>query len=186
MLDAAFLLRDRLSDIGFVPFVKTTGGKGLHVVIPVKPQFDWPAVIPFAEGFAVALAKAEPARFTGQLAKKARKGRIFIDYLRNGRTSTAVAAYSLRARAGLPVATPVGWDKLEQIEDSRGFSYRSVPELPERAGTPRPTNQGPVAGPRRRRSSDIEAGVAVRRPSRAARQGGELRWRCCGQAGKGT
>lgn len=132
VLDAAFLLRDRLSDIGFVPFVKTTGGKGLHVVIPVKPQFDWPAVIPFAEGFAAALANAEPARFTGQLAKKARKGRIFIDYLRNGRTSTAVAAYSLRARAGLPVATPVGWDELEQIEDPRGFNYRSVPERLDR------------------------------------------------------
>lgn len=128
VVDAAFLLRDRLSDIGLVPFVKTTGGKGLHVVIPVKPQFDWSAATPFAEGFAAALAKAEPARFTAQLAKRARKGRIFIDYLRNGRTSTAIAAYSLRARDGLPVATPVGWSELEHIDDPHTFDYRSVPD----------------------------------------------------------
>lgn len=128
VVEAALLLRDQLSELGFLPFVKTTGGKGLHVVIPVTPQLDWPAIIPFAEGFATTLAKADPARFTAQMAKKARKGRIFIDYLRNGRTATAVAAYSLRARAGLPVATPIGWDELEHLDDPRGFDYRSVPE----------------------------------------------------------
>ena len=128
VVEAALLLRDRLGALGFVPFVKTTGGKGLHVVIPVKPQLDWPAIIPFAEGFAATLAKADPARFTAQMAKRARKDRIFIDYLRNGRTATAVAAYSLRARAGLPVATPIGWDELEHIDDPRAFDYRSVPE----------------------------------------------------------
>jgi len=128
VVEAALLLRDRLGALGFVPFVKTTGGKGLHVVTPVKPQLDWPAIIPFAEGFAATLAKADPARFTAQMAKKARKDRIFIDYLRNGRTATAVAAYSLRARAGLPVATPIGWDELEHIDDRRAFDYRSVPE----------------------------------------------------------
>lgn len=128
VVEAALLLRERLSELGFVPFVKTTGGKGLHVVIPVKPQLDWPAIIPFAEGFASTLARADPARFTAQMAKKARKGRIFIDYLRNGRTATAVAAYSLRARPGLPAATPIGWDELEHIDDPRTFDYRSVPE----------------------------------------------------------
>jgi len=127
VIDAALLLRDRLSDIGFTPFVKTTGGKGLHVVIPVKPRLSWPKVIPFAEGFAIALAKADPDRFTAQLAKKSRKGRIFIDYLRNGRTATAVAAYSLRARACLLVATPIGWDELKQTQDPCAFDYRSVP-----------------------------------------------------------
>lgn len=128
VVDAAFFLRERLTSLGFVPFVKTTGGKGLHIVVPVIPRSDWQQVLAFAQGFAAALASAEPKRFTKNMAKRARKNRIFIDYLRNGRSATAVAAYSLRARPGVTVATPVSWDELPRIDDPRAFDWRSVPQ----------------------------------------------------------
>lgn len=128
VVEAAFFLRERLSSLGFVPFVKTTGGKGLHVVVPVIPRSDWQQALAFAQGFAAALASAEPKRFTKNMAKRARKNRIFIDYLRNGRSATAVAAYSLRARPGVTVATPVSWDELPHIDDPRAFDWRTVPQ----------------------------------------------------------
>lgn len=124
---AALVVRERLQTLGLVPFVKTTGGKGLHVVVPIVPGAGWAEVLAFAEGFASALAAADPARFTKNMAKRARKGKTFIDYLRNGRTATAVGAYSLRARPGLTVATPLGWAELEETDEPRVYDYRSVP-----------------------------------------------------------
>lgn len=111
--EAALTVRQRLEDLGFESFLKTSGGKGFHVVLPLKPKADWDAVKGFARDFAKAMEQAEPKLYTATLSKKARKGRIFIDYLRNGRGSTAIAPFSTRARPGAAVAMPVAWELLE-------------------------------------------------------------------------
>lgn len=111
--EAAMTVRDRLADLGFASFAKTSGGKGFHVVVPLEPQAEWPEIKTFAHDFARALAQAEPKAYTATLAKSARKGKIFIDYLRNGRGATAVAPYSTRARPGATVAMPVSWQAVE-------------------------------------------------------------------------
>ncbi len=110
--EAALTVRDRLVEIGFESLLKTSGGKGYHVVMPLKARAGWDRVKGFARDFAQALAGSEPSRFTATLSKKARKGKIFVDYLRNGRGSTAIAPYSTRARPGAPVAMPIAWDDL--------------------------------------------------------------------------
>lgn len=110
--EAALTVRDRLSEVGFDSLLKTSGGKGYHVVMPLKARAGWDQVKGFARDFAQALAGSEPTRFTATLSKKARKGKIFVDYLRNGRGSTAIAPYSTRARPGTPVAMPIAWDDL--------------------------------------------------------------------------
>jgi bifunctional non-homologous end joining protein LigD len=127
--DGAREVRERLTALGFESFVKTTGGKGLHVVVPLRPKADWELAKAFAERVAVAMAKDGPDRYTASLAKRARQGRIFVDYLRNGRGATAVAAYSTRARAGAPVSVPIAWDELASLQS--GAQYR-VANLPAR------------------------------------------------------
>lgn len=111
--DGAFTVRDRLADLGMRSWLKTSGGKGYHVVLPLKPKADWVRVKGFARDFAQALEQAEPKLYTAKLAKAARKGRIFVDYLRNGRGATAIAAYSTRARKGAAVSMPIDWAELE-------------------------------------------------------------------------
>lgn len=110
---AAIDIRDRLEELSLPVFVKTSGGKGYHVMVPLKPQAKWDAVKGFAQDFARAMEQAEPDRFTATLSKKARKGKIFIDYLRNGRGSTTVAPYSSRAKKGATVSMPVTWKEIE-------------------------------------------------------------------------
>jgi bifunctional non-homologous end joining protein LigD len=127
VVDAAFVVREALRDLGFVPFVKTTGGKGLHVVVALARRQDWPEVRRFAEVFAVHMARRLPKLFTANMAKSNRRGRIFLDYLRNGRGATAVAAYSLRARPGVPASTPVSWEELVDIDDPADLNYATVP-----------------------------------------------------------
>jgi bifunctional non-homologous end joining protein LigD len=112
LAEGARFLRDQLAAIGLTSFVKTTGGKGLHVVVPIEPAHTYDEVKEFTKVVAEAIAGARPAQYTSVMAKAARKGRIFIDYLRNGRGATAVAAWSTRARAGAPISTPVRWDEL--------------------------------------------------------------------------
>jgi bifunctional non-homologous end joining protein LigD len=130
---AAKDLRRYLADIGLVTFPMLTGGKGVHVIVPLKPDAEWPAVKDFAQRFAMALASAQPERFTANLAKASRKGRMFLDYLRNQRGSTAILPYAARARDGAPVAAPIHWEELDQFDSGAAFTVRDAPLLLERA-----------------------------------------------------
>ncbi|MDF4004730.1 DNA ligase D [Luteibacter sahnii] len=124
---AARLVRDVLGRLGLQTFVRTTGGKGLHVVVPLNPGADWATVKRFARGVAESLAAMHPLEFVATATKRVRQGRIYIDYLRNGRGATAVASYSLRARPGAPVAVPLRWDELGRLASAAAFDIRSVP-----------------------------------------------------------
>ena len=128
VIAAAFELRSRLSDLGLVPFVRVTGGKGLHVVVPVEPGPDWSAVKRFTRAVAEEMVREAPRRYTASVSKQRRDGKIFIDYLRNGRGATAIASYSPRARHGAPVALPIGWDELEGARSLPRVGIRGVPE----------------------------------------------------------
>jgi bifunctional non-homologous end joining protein LigD len=130
---AALDLRRHLAAIGLESFALLTGGKGIHVVVPLTPSAQWPEVREFARAFCAALAEAEPERFTVALPKAQRKGRIFLDYLRNQRTATAIMPYSVRARPGAPVAAPVQWKELEAIDDPRRFGAADARLLLKRA-----------------------------------------------------
>jgi bifunctional non-homologous end joining protein LigD len=112
VVSAALEVRDRLKRAGLESFVKTTGGKGLHVYAPLKPHADWTVAKDFAHKLARSMAADSPAKYLAMASKEARRGRIFVDYLRNGRGATAVAAYSTRARAEAAVSTPLAWDEL--------------------------------------------------------------------------
>lgn len=112
VLDGAEDLKARIEALGLVPFAKLTGGKGIHLVVPVVPGPDWDAVKLFARSLATEMAKAEPDRYTVSMSKATRGGKIFIDYLRNDRESTAIAPYSPRARDGAPIAVPITWKNL--------------------------------------------------------------------------
>jgi bifunctional non-homologous end joining protein LigD len=107
-------VRERLQTIGLESFVKTSGGKGLHVVVPIVPSLDWDAAKAFTGSLAEAMSKDDPSRYVATMSKRARRGRILIDYFRNGRGATAVAAYSTRARKEASVSTPLTWDELSQ------------------------------------------------------------------------
>lgn len=124
---AARQLRERLEQVSLASFLRTSGGKGLHVVVPLRPACDWQLVRRFARGFAEAMAVAEPERYVAVASKARRKGRIFIDYLRNGRGATAIAAYSLRARPGAPVAMPLSWAELSRVRAADVYDWRSAP-----------------------------------------------------------
>lgn len=132
---AAEHLKNQLAELGLTSFPLLSGGKGVHVVVPLTPAAEWPAVKSFADRFARALAQAEPDRFVATMSKAKRKGRIFIDWLRNQRGATAIMPYSARARAGAPVAAPVSWTELRQIETAANWSVSAAQELIERAGS---------------------------------------------------
>jgi bifunctional non-homologous end joining protein LigD len=122
---AARVVRKRLAELDLLSFVKTSAGKGLHVVVPLSRRHDWEDVRDLSHIIAAAMARAEPDRYVATMAKSRRTGKIFIDYLRNGRGATAVAAYSTRARPGAPVSTPVAWDELDDIR-SDSFGVRTL------------------------------------------------------------
>ncbi len=112
VIAAAEETKARLQEFGLAAFVKTSGGKGLHVMSPVTPKAEWPQAKAFAKSIADAMAKDSPDKFVSTIAKSKRRGKILVDYLRNQRGATAVAPYSPRARLGAPVSVPLGWDEL--------------------------------------------------------------------------
>ncbi|HTE54672.1 MAG TPA: non-homologous end-joining DNA ligase [Kofleriaceae bacterium] len=125
--DAAVELRERLADLGLTSFVKTTGGKGLHVVAPFARRIGWDELKSFTQGVAVAMVRDQPKRFVANMSKAQRRGKIFVDYLRNGRGATAVAPYSTRVRAGATVAAPITWDELAAGVRPGDFTVLSMP-----------------------------------------------------------
>jgi len=132
---AAEYLKEQLAEIGLTSWPLLSGGKGVHVVVPLVPQGEWPAAKSFCERFAKALAQAEPERFTANLKKASRTGRIFIDYLRNQRGATAVLPYVARARENAPVSAPVTWTELRTLDSAATFTIRDAATLIERAAS---------------------------------------------------
>jgi bifunctional non-homologous end joining protein LigD len=127
-VDAAKELKEELAKIGLTSFVKTTGGKGLHVVVPLVPKDDWEVVKAFSGAVATAMAQRAPRSYVATMSKAARKGKIFVDWFRNGQGATAVLPYSARVRPGAPVAMPVGWKDLGKIHPM-DFTVKSAPGL---------------------------------------------------------
>jgi bifunctional non-homologous end joining protein LigD len=132
---AALQFRDALRSIGLETFPMVTGGKGVHVIAPLTPRAAWPEVKAFAYRLARTVAQSDPKHFTTALPKAQRKGRIFVDYLRNQRGATAVMPYSARARPRAPVATPISWSEMETIEAPSHFHVGDAPELVRRAAS---------------------------------------------------
>jgi bifunctional non-homologous end joining protein LigD len=129
VIDAAFLIRDLLAKKGLTTFLKTTGGKGLHVVVPLSPRRTaWPEAKQFAREIAEWFAGQSPQLFTSVMSKAQRRGKIFIDYLRNDRGATAIAPYSTRAKPGAPVSVPLAWNELSPDLRSDHFTLASVPD----------------------------------------------------------
>ncbi|HTP99426.1 MAG TPA: DNA ligase D [Casimicrobiaceae bacterium] len=125
---AVTLLRALLAEMGLSGFLKTTGGKGLHVVVPIRATLPWDDAKAFAKSVADFLVRTYPGRFTASASKAARRGKIFIDYLRNAQGATAIAPYAVRARANAPVATPIAWSELAKDVRNDYFNVRNVPE----------------------------------------------------------
>jgi bifunctional non-homologous end joining protein LigD len=179
VVKAALDMRDRLQRLGLTSFCRTTGGKGLHVVVPLEPVAHWDAVKPFCRAFAETLSQEQPDRFLSTVRKADRDGRILIDWLRNGLGATAIASFSPRARDGATVATPIAWDDLDRKLDPAKFTLRTVPErlarlrvdpwtgfeslrqhLPDFADKPHETSR---AAPRKGKSVIVSAAKPKRR-----------------------
>jgi bifunctional non-homologous end joining protein LigD len=126
---AARLVRKRLEGLGLKSVVKTTGGKGLHVIVPLRPAASWPVAKGFAKAIADGLTRDEPKIFLAKASKAARKGRIYVDYLRNDRGSTAVGAYCVRARPGLPVAMPLDWRQVKEGLAPADYTLQTVTQV---------------------------------------------------------
>jgi bifunctional non-homologous end joining protein LigD len=141
---AALQLRDVLGEIGLATWPMLSGGKGIHVVAPLDASRDWVTVKDFANRFALAISEAHPERFTANMKKVERKGRIFLDWLRNQRGATAVLPYTVRARPNAPVAAPIGWDELEDIEKANHFTIADAETLLKRASSRALKNWGKV------------------------------------------
>jgi bifunctional non-homologous end joining protein LigD len=128
VIEGAQLLHGLLQEIGLQAFLKTSGGKGLHIVVPIRAQHDWSVVKAWSRGVAEHLAQHLPDHFIATMSKAARSGKIFVDYLRNAPGATTVAAYSARARANAPVSTPITWDELTSEMTPDRFNVRNMGE----------------------------------------------------------
>jgi bifunctional non-homologous end joining protein LigD len=128
IVEAVGVLRALLDELGLEGFLKTTGGKGLHVVVPIRPTLDWTQAKGFTKAVADLLVGTFPDRFIATLSKERRKGKIFIDYLRNAEGATAIAPYAIRARAKAPVSTPIAWNELDTDVRFDHFNVRNVPD----------------------------------------------------------
>jgi bifunctional non-homologous end joining protein LigD len=133
--EAALEMRKRLDDVGLRSFPMATGGKGIHVVVPLAPEPDWDEVKDFAEAIARTLAAEQPRRYLAKASKSARKGRIFIDYLRNARGATAVAPFSSRAKPDAPVAWPLAWEQVGRLADAQPATVSTAAKLLKRRKT---------------------------------------------------
>ena len=128
IVEAVGVLRALLDDLGLEGFLKTTGGKGLHVVVPIRPTLDWTQAKGFTKAVADVLVETFPDRFIATLSKAQRKGKIFIDYLRNAEGATAIAPYAIRARAKAPVSTPIAWSEIDTDIRFDHFNVRNISE----------------------------------------------------------
>ena len=126
VIEAALDIRARLAALSLQSFVRTSGGKGLHVVVPVRPAAAWDSVRRFARALAEGAARDRPQRYLALATKAERGGKIFVDYLRNGRGATAVCSYSLRNRSGAPVATPLSWEELPGVRAPDQFAFANM------------------------------------------------------------
>lgn len=130
------LLRRFAQELELVPFVKTSGGKGLHVVVPLQRRHSWDAVNDFSHALVQHLADTFPKRFSAKSGPRNRVGKIFIDYLRNGFGATTVAAWSLRARPGMGVSVPLSWDEVETLASASQWHVGNIQERLEIGNTP--------------------------------------------------
>jgi DNA ligase D len=136
IVEAAVHVRSELEGMGLVPFVKTSGGKGVHVVVPIRPARGWKQVHAATRDIAARIAATAPATFTTTMGAENRRGRIFIDFHRNARGATAVAPWSLRARPNLPASAPLRWNDLETVDAPEDLNYTSLPGLMSASGDP--------------------------------------------------
>lgn len=128
VIEGAFLIKTVLDELGLVSFVKTTGGKGLHVIVPLRRDRTWDEVKAFSRAIAIHVASLLPDRFTAKMTKTRRSGKIYIDFLRNAPEATAVAAYSTRALSAAPISTPISWDELSDGVHSNEFTIINMEE----------------------------------------------------------
>ncbi len=136
MQEAASLVRTLVEELGLLPFLKTSGGKGLHVVIPLKKQHDWDTVKGFSQAIVQHMSQTIPQRFVAKSGPKNRVGKIFVDYLRNGFGATTVSAWSARARPGMGVSVPLAWDELPGLSSSAQWTVRNISERLPIGNTP--------------------------------------------------
>ncbi|MBL8825491.1 MAG: non-homologous end-joining DNA ligase [Planctomycetaceae bacterium] len=129
VIAAALEMRELLAQLELTSFVKTTGGKGLHIVVPIDRRHDWKTVKSFCRAVATTLTQLRPDRYIATASKAARRGKIFVDYLRNDRGATAVAPYSTRARQGAPISWPLSWRELEQLAGPATITVQNVSEF---------------------------------------------------------
>ncbi len=126
VLEEARRVRDLLARVGLVSFPKTTGGRGLHVVVPLEPRAGWDECLGFSRAIATCLAQADPRRCTSSMVRSVRVGRVYIDYLRNHRTASSIAEYSARASPAAPVAVPLAWSEVERGTRSDAYTVENV------------------------------------------------------------
>ncbi|HUN82568.1 MAG TPA: non-homologous end-joining DNA ligase, partial [Phycisphaerae bacterium] len=134
--DTAFAIRGILQRCGLMPFLKTSGGKGLHLVVPLKPAATWNEVKGFAEAVSLGIAHAAPDRYADKMTKSIRGGRIYIDFHRNGRGATCVLPYSTRSRPGAPVSLPIPWEAVRKTHSASEFTIENVPSRIRRSRDP--------------------------------------------------
>jgi bifunctional non-homologous end joining protein LigD len=134
--EAALLTRSLLEQLGLQPFLKTSGGKGLHVVVPIKPHYDWDTVKGFSQAVVAHMAQTIPERFVLKSGPSNRVGKIYVDYLRNGRGSTTVAAWSARVRPGLGISVPVAWEELDRLHGGDHWTVLNAHQRLDVGNTP--------------------------------------------------